>query len=116
MEKIETYIKKLVKKADDPYAYYTYGKEYRSNIDRPLYFVTIVWSFNGLTNFQLKENSQAELLETLKKQYRNMKSTDLAIQYYERQIEFSQEAINFNKRMIESIKNPKKEDDDSPSA
>lgn len=116
MEKIEEYIKKLVKKANDPHAYYTYGKEYRSNIDRPLYFVTIVWSFNGLTNFQLKENSQQELLDTLKKQYRNMKSTSLAIQYYERQIEFSQEAINFNKRMIESIKNPKKEADDTHSA
>ena len=111
MEKVEEYIKKLIKKANDPHAYYTWGKEYRSNIDRPLYFVTIVWSINGLANYQLKENSQAELLAALKKQYRNMKSTSLAIQYYERQIEFSQESINYSKRMIEAIKKPKEEDD-----
>lgn len=103
MHKIEEYIKKLIKKADDAQAYYTYGKEYRSTIDRPLYFVTIVWSKQGLTNYQLKENSQKELLETLKKQYRNMKSTKLAVMYHEKQMEFNEESIKYHKRMIKAI-------------
>jgi len=110
MDKVQEYIKKLVKKAGDQHAYYTYGKEYRSNIDHPLYFVTIVWSINGLTNFQLKERSQKDLTDALKKQYRNMKSTSLAIQYYERQIEFNEESIKYSKRMIKAIKYPKKEE------
>ncbi len=109
MEKVEEYIKKLVKKANDPHAYYTYGKEYRSNLDYPLWFVTVVWSINGLTNYQLKEKTQTELLDALKKQYRNMKSTTLAVQYYERQIEFNEESIKYSKRMIEAINNPKKD-------
>lgn len=112
MDKVKEYIEKLIKKAGDKQAYYTYGKEYRSTMDKPLYFATIVWSINGLAHYQLKESSQKELLEALKKQYRNMKSTSLAIQYYERQIDFNKESIKYHERMIEAIKNPKKEEDE----
>lgn len=100
MDKIEEYLKKLIKKAGDKGAYYSFGKEHRSTMNRPLYFLTVVWTKNQLTPYQANAYSIEELLNSLKKQYRDMKSNDLAIRYHEVQIQANEQSIKYHNRMI----------------
>ncbi len=108
MDKVEEYIKKLIKKANDKGAYYTFGKEIRSTIDKPLFYATIVWTKNQLAAYQLSCYSIEELVDGLKAQYRNMKSNELPIRYHKVQIDANQQSIKYHERMIKDYEKQEK--------
>lgn len=109
MDKIEEYIEKIIKKANDTQAYYAYGIEYRSTLDKPLYMINVVWSKAGLTPLRLTAYTKAEIVEELKKYYRNTKASMLNIRYHENQIEASKAVIKHHQQMIKAYEEPVKE-------
>lgn len=108
MDKIIEYLEKIIKKANDKGAYYSFGVEHRSTQDQPLYIVTVVWTKAGLTPLRLVENSKKDLVDQLKKYYRTKKKDDLHIRYHENQIKANENVIKHHKEMIDSYKHPKK--------
>lgn len=109
MDKINEYIKKIIKKAGDKQAYYTYTIDHRSTLDKPLYSVTIVWTKQGLSPLQLTAYSPKELLDSLKKYYRTQKPEALAIQFHKNQIEASKNVIKWHEKLLAVYENPPKE-------
>lgn len=109
MDKIEEYIKKIIKKANDKQAYYAYGIEYRSTMDKPLYMINIVWSKAGLTPLRLTAYTKTEIIEELKKYHRNTKASMLNIKYHQNQIDASKAVIKHHEQMIVAYTEPKKE-------
>lgn len=108
MDKIIEYLEKIIKKANDKGAYYSFGVEHRSTQDQPLYIVTVVWTKAGLTPLRLVENSKKDLVDQLKKYHRTKKKNDLNIRYHENQIKANENVIKHHKEMIDSYKYPKK--------
>lgn len=109
MDKIEECIKKIIKKAGDKQAYYTYSIDHRSTLDKPLYITTIVWTKQGLAPMQVSAYSKQELVDTLKKYYRNQKADGLMIQFHRNQIEASKNVIKYHEKMIMAYEKPPKE-------
>ena len=108
MDKIEEYIKKIIKKANDGQAYYSYGIEHRSTMDKPLYMINVVWSKAGLTPLRLTAYTKEEIVTELKKYFRNTKASMLNIRYHENQIDASKAVIKHHEQMIVAYKEPKK--------
>lgn len=104
MDKIKEYLKKIVKKANDTQAYYTCGVEHRSTMKKPLYMINIVWTKQGLTPLRLTAYTKEELLEELKKYYRNTKAETLTIKYHQNQIDASKMVIKHHEQMIKAYK------------
>jgi len=102
MDKITEYLKKIVKKANDPQAYYTCGVEYRSTLDKPLYMINIVWTKQGLTPLRLTSYTKAELLEQLKKYHRDTKASKLNVMYHQNQIDASKLVIKHHEQMLKA--------------
>jgi len=57
VDKIEEYLEKIIKKANDIQAYYTYTIDHRKTLDKPLYNITVIWTNQGLAPMQLSANS-----------------------------------------------------------
>lgn len=108
MDKIEEYIKKIIKKANDTQAYYAYGIEHRSTLDKPLYMINIVWTKQGLTPLRLTAYTKPEIVEELKKYFRNTKASSLNIRYHQNQIEASKAVIKHHEQMIKAYQQPGK--------
>ncbi len=104
MDKIKEYLKKIVKKANDTQAYYTCGVEHRSTMKKPLYMINIVWTKQGLTPLRLTAYTKEELLEELKKYYRNTKAETLNIRFHQNQIDASKMVIKHHEQMIKAYK------------
>lgn len=109
MDKIKEYLEKIIKKANDTQAYHTYGIEYRSTLDKPLYMINIVWTKQGLTPLRLTAYTKEELLDELKKYYRNTKASTLNIRYHQNQIDASKLVIKHHEQMIAAYTEPVKE-------
>jgi len=109
MDKIGEYIKKIIKKANDTQAYYTYTIDHRSTLDKPLYSATIVWTKQGLAPTQITAESKKELLDLLKKYYRTKNQNSLQIQFHRNQIEASKSVIKYHENLIKAYEKPPKE-------
>jgi peptidyl-tRNA hydrolase len=109
VDKIGEYLKKIIKKANDTQAYYTYTIDHRSTLDKPLYNITVIWTKQGLAPLQMSANSKKELLESLKKYYRTQKHDALQIQFHKNQIEASKNVIKYHEKMILSYTEPTEE-------
>lgn len=109
MDKIGEYLKKIVKKANDTQAYYTYTIDHRSTLKKPLYNATIVWTKQGLAPTQVSADSRQELLDALKKYYRTQKPEALAVQFHKNQIEASKNVIKWHEKLLAVYENPVKE-------
>lgn len=108
MNKIAEYLKKIIKKANDTQAYYTYTIDHRSTLDKPLYSATIVWTKQGLAPTQVSANSKKELLESLKKTYRSKNENSLKIQFHKNQIEASKNVIKYHEQLLKVYETKKK--------
>lgn len=109
MDKIEEYLKKIIKKANDTQAYYTYTIDHRSTLEKPLYNITVVWTKQGLAPMQLSANSKKELLDGLKRYYRTQKHDALQIQFHKNQIDASKNVIKYHEKMILAYTKPTEE-------
>lgn len=108
MDKVKEYIKKIIKKSNDTQAYYTYSKEFRSTLDKPIYQATIVWTKNGIAPLQLTCYSTEELVAELKKYYRTYNLDTLKIRYHQNQVMANELSIKYHNKMIEGFKKPPK--------
>lgn len=108
MEKIVEYIEKIIKKANDKGAYYSFGVEHRSTQDRPIYIATIVWTKASLSPLRFIESSKKELVDELKKYHRTLNENSLHIRYHENQVKANENVIKHHKEMIASYNKPKK--------
>lgn len=110
MDKIEEYIKKIIRKANDTQAYYTFGFEHRSTYEKPIYMINIVWTKQGLVPLRLTAYTKDEIITELKKYFRSTNPNTLLIRYHENQIEASKGVIKHHTQMIDAYKNPPKEE------
>lgn len=110
MDKINEYIQKIIKKANDQQAYHVFSVEHRSTFDKPFYMVVISWTKQGLTPLRIAEYTKAEVLAELKKYHRTMNEKMLNIRFHESQIEASKGVIKYHEDMIKSYKFPKKKE------
>jgi hypothetical protein len=110
VDKVEEYLKKIIKKSGDEQAYYSYYKENRSTMEKPLFMANIVWSKAGLSPLQLSCYSVEELTDELKKYYRTYNLDTLNMRYHQNQIMANELSIKYHKKMLEVYaKPPKKE-------
>lgn len=115
MENVEKQILKIIKKAKDKGAYFVYGREKRSTMDKPIYYVTIVWTKNQLAPLQANDYSPAELAEQLKKYCKNMKTNEIAVRYHKVQIDANEASIKYHNRMIKDYEIAEKLGEDTSS-
>ena len=108
MDKVQEYIKKVIKKSGDDQAYYSYGKEHRSTMDKPVFLVTIVWSKAGLAPLQLTCYSVEELTDELKKYHRTYNMDTLKVRYHQNQIMANELSIKHHKKLVEAYSKPVK--------
>lgn len=109
MDKIKEYLEKIIKKANDKGAYYSYGIEHRSTLDKPLYMINVVWTKAGLVPLRLTAYSKQELVDLLKEYHRKTKANTLHIKYHQNQIDANEASIKYHKNAIEAWKEEKVE-------